>query len=141
MLLPATGIVRKVHLRNLLAHPGLRSFGRALRRLAAFARPCISADLARHHYYPKAQTALRDAQRTPPTFLLLAENDHVDDVKHSLTHYIALQKAGVARIRSCRPPGVERRAKSIVSRRCHGCPWTPSAPNPQSASASTPLIG
>jgi acetyl esterase/lipase len=32
---------------------------------------------------------------TPPTFLLHAENDHVDDVKHSLTYYAALQKAGV----------------------------------------------
>jgi acetyl esterase/lipase len=32
---------------------------------------------------------------TPPTFLLQAGNDHVDPVKHSLTYYAALQKAGV----------------------------------------------
>ena len=33
---------------------------------------------------------------TPPTFLLQAENDHVDGVKQSLVYYIALQQAGVA---------------------------------------------
>ena len=32
---------------------------------------------------------------TPPTFLLHAEDDQVDDVKHSLTYYVALKKAGV----------------------------------------------
>jgi acetyl esterase/lipase len=32
---------------------------------------------------------------TPPTFLLQAEDDPVDPVKHSLTYYFALQKAGV----------------------------------------------
>ena len=34
----------------------------------------------------------RDA---PPTFLVQAEDDPVDPVKHSLTYYAALQKAGV----------------------------------------------
>ena len=33
---------------------------------------------------------------TPPTFLLHAEDDPVDPVKHSLTYYVALLKAGVA---------------------------------------------
>lgn len=33
--------------------------------------------------------------RTPPTFLLQAEDDHVDGVEQSLTYYIALKKAGV----------------------------------------------
>jgi acetyl esterase/lipase len=33
--------------------------------------------------------------QTPPTFLLQAENDDVDDVNHSLVYYIALKKAGV----------------------------------------------
>jgi acetyl esterase/lipase len=33
--------------------------------------------------------------RTPPTFLLQNEDDHVDGVKQSLVYYIALQKAGV----------------------------------------------
>ena len=34
-------------------------------------------------------------RQTPPTFLLQAENDHVDNVNDSLTYYIALKKAGV----------------------------------------------
>ncbi len=33
--------------------------------------------------------------RTPPTFLLQAENDNVDGVKQSLVYYIALKNAGV----------------------------------------------
>ncbi len=33
--------------------------------------------------------------RTPPTFLLQAEDDHIDSVYDSLAYYIALQKAGV----------------------------------------------
>jgi acetyl esterase/lipase len=33
--------------------------------------------------------------QTPPTFLLQAEDDHVDDVNDSLAYYIALKKAGV----------------------------------------------
>ena len=33
--------------------------------------------------------------KTPPTFLLQAEDDYVDGVKQSLVYYIALQKAGV----------------------------------------------
>jgi acetyl esterase/lipase len=33
--------------------------------------------------------------QTPPTFLLQAENDHVDNVNDSLAYYIALKKAGV----------------------------------------------
>ncbi|MFT3761872.1 MAG: alpha/beta hydrolase [Pseudoxanthomonas sp.] len=32
---------------------------------------------------------------TPPTFLLQAEDDHVDGVQQSLAYYVALQKAGV----------------------------------------------
>jgi len=33
--------------------------------------------------------------QTPPTFLLQAEDDHVDSVYDSLSYYIALEKAGV----------------------------------------------
>ena len=33
--------------------------------------------------------------KTPPTFLLQAENDEVDGVEQSLAYYVALQKAGV----------------------------------------------
>jgi acetyl esterase/lipase len=35
------------------------------------------------------------SSRTPPTFLLQAEDDHVDSVYDSIAYYIALQKAGV----------------------------------------------
>ena len=35
------------------------------------------------------------SQRTPPTFLLHAENDPVDSVNNSLVYYIALKNAGV----------------------------------------------
>jgi len=34
-------------------------------------------------------------RQTPPTFLLQAEDDHVDSVYDSLAYYIALKKAGV----------------------------------------------
>ena len=34
-------------------------------------------------------------RETPPTFLVQAENDHVDSVNDSLAYYIALKKAGV----------------------------------------------
>jgi acetyl esterase/lipase len=39
---------------------------------------------------------LRVTSQTPPTFLLQAEDDHVDSVYDALSYYIALQKAGVA---------------------------------------------
>jgi acetyl esterase/lipase len=32
---------------------------------------------------------------TPPTFLLMAEDDHVDRVEQSLVYYIGLKNAGV----------------------------------------------
>lgn len=35
------------------------------------------------------------SRRTPPTFLLQAEDDHVDNVDDSLVYYIALKNAGV----------------------------------------------
>jgi acetyl esterase/lipase len=38
---------------------------------------------------------LHITSQTPPTFLLQAENDHVDNVDDSLAYYIALKKAGV----------------------------------------------
>jgi acetyl esterase/lipase len=38
---------------------------------------------------------LHVTNRTPPTFLLQAEDDHVDSVYDSLAYFIALQKAGV----------------------------------------------
>ena len=33
--------------------------------------------------------------QTPPTFLLQAEDDHMDNVDDSLAYYIALKKVGV----------------------------------------------
>jgi len=38
---------------------------------------------------------LHITKRTPPTFLLQNEDDHVDNVNDSLAYYIALKKAGV----------------------------------------------
>ncbi len=38
---------------------------------------------------------IRVTKQTPPTFLVQAENDPVDDINHSLVYYIALRKAGV----------------------------------------------
>ncbi|MGB9122608.1 MAG: alpha/beta hydrolase [Candidatus Angelobacter sp.] len=38
---------------------------------------------------------LHVTSQTPPTFLLQAEDDHVDNVNDSLAYYIALKKAGV----------------------------------------------
>jgi acetyl esterase/lipase len=53
-----------------------------------------------HLWTPGTNLSLRPDIRvradTPPTFLLHAEDDHVDNVKHSLTYYVALQKAGVS---------------------------------------------
>ena len=52
-----------------------------------------------HLWTPGTELTLRSDLRvpadTPPTFLLQAEDDRVDPVKHSLTYYYALQKAGV----------------------------------------------
>jgi acetyl esterase/lipase len=52
-----------------------------------------------HLWTPGTELTLRSDIRvpadTPPTFLLQAEDDHVDPVKHSLTYYAALQKAHV----------------------------------------------
>jgi acetyl esterase/lipase len=39
--------------------------------------------------------AIHVTRRTPPTFLLQAENDNVDDVRNSLVYYTALKNAGV----------------------------------------------
>jgi len=52
-----------------------------------------------HLWTPGTELTLRsDIQvpaNAPPTFLLHAEDDPIDPVKHSLTYYAALQKAGV----------------------------------------------
>lgn len=39
---------------------------------------------------------LHPTRQTPPTFLVQAEDDHVDGVDQSLAYYIALKRAGVA---------------------------------------------
>jgi acetyl esterase/lipase len=52
-----------------------------------------------HLWTPGTELTLRPDIRvrpdTPPTFLVHAEDDAVDPVKHSLAYYLALQKAGV----------------------------------------------
>ena len=54
---------------------------------------------AEHQSISEANLALnpdlRVTNRTPPTFLLQAEDDHVDSVYDSLAYFIALEKAGV----------------------------------------------
>jgi acetyl esterase/lipase len=39
--------------------------------------------------------AIKVSDKAPPTFILQAENDPVDDVRHSLTYYLALEQAKV----------------------------------------------
>ena len=46
------------------------------------------------HAY-KLNPNLTVSQRTPPTFLVQAEDDHVDGVNQSLAYYIALKNAGI----------------------------------------------
>jgi acetyl esterase/lipase len=52
-----------------------------------------------HLWTPGTELTLRSditvPADTPPSFLLQAEDDHVDPVLHSLTYYAALKKAGV----------------------------------------------
>jgi acetyl esterase/lipase len=53
----------------------------------------------RHRATPDKELALNPdvpvTSQTPPTFLLQAEDDHVDDVDDSLAYYIALKKVGI----------------------------------------------
>jgi acetyl esterase/lipase len=51
--------------------------------------------VSRDGTYLRLRPDIRVRTDTPPTFLLHAEDDHVDDVRHSLTYYLALRKAGV----------------------------------------------
>jgi acetyl esterase/lipase len=52
-------------------------------------------ETTRDHTHLSLAPDIRVRADTPPTFLLHAENDRVDDVRHSLAYYLALQKAGV----------------------------------------------
>jgi acetyl esterase/lipase len=45
--------------------------------------------------HPALNPEIPVTSETPPTFLLQAEDDHVDDVDDSLAYYAALRKAGV----------------------------------------------
>lgn len=45
--------------------------------------------------YDKLNPNVRPTKQTPPTFLVQAEDDHVDGVWQSLVYYVALAKAGV----------------------------------------------
>lgn len=38
---------------------------------------------------------MRIAKDCPPTFILQAGDDPTDDVRHSMTYYLALQQAGI----------------------------------------------
>lgn len=59
-------------------------------------------------------------RETPPTFLLHAEDDSVDDVNHSLVYYVALKRAGVPVEMHLYPKGGHafglRRTEAAISR-------------------------
>jgi len=62
-------------------------------------RPDFAVALYPGHLYDPRRHALnatiRVTHATPPTFLLQAENDRVDDVRNALVYYAALKQAGV----------------------------------------------
>jgi acetyl esterase/lipase len=61
-------------------------------------RPDFAVALYPGHLLVKNSTLNPDihvSNQTPPTFLLQAEDDPVDDVENSLVYYTALKKAGV----------------------------------------------
>ena len=63
------------------------------------ARPDFAIALYPGHLFDERTSALnrdvRVTRDTPPTLLVQAENDPVDDVRNSLVYYAALRKAGV----------------------------------------------
>jgi acetyl esterase/lipase len=62
------------------------------------ARPDFAIALYPGHLWEgvglKLNPTIHVTAKTPPTFLLQAEDDPVDDVRQSLTYYLALKKAG-----------------------------------------------
>ncbi len=60
-----------------------------------FAIACYPGHLWEHDVGFKLNPNVPVTTNTPPTFLLQAENDPVDNVNHSLVYYIALKNAGV----------------------------------------------
>ncbi len=60
-----------------------------------FAIPCYPGHLWNDDKGFKLNPNVPVTTNTPPTFLLQAENDHVDGVEQSLVYYIGLKKAGV----------------------------------------------
>ena len=62
-------------------------------------RPDFAVALYPGHLFIHDKLALnpeiRVSSNTPPTFIVQAENDNVDDVRNSLVYYLALRKAGV----------------------------------------------
>jgi acetyl esterase/lipase len=63
------------------------------------ARPDFAIALYPGHLFDERTSALnrdvRVTRDTPPTLLVQAENDDVDDARNSLYYYLALKKAGV----------------------------------------------
>ncbi len=60
-----------------------------------FAIACYPGHLWDRRQDLKLNPHIRVTRSTPPTFLLQAEDDHVDGVEQSLVYYIGLKKAGV----------------------------------------------
>jgi len=60
-----------------------------------FAKPCYPGHLWNDDQGFKLNPNVPVTANTPPTFLLQAEDDHVDGVEQSLVYYIGLKHAGV----------------------------------------------
>jgi acetyl esterase/lipase len=62
-------------------------------------RPDFAVALYPGHLWDRERFELNPnvpvTRETPPTFLLHAQDDPIDDVTHSLVYYVALKKAGV----------------------------------------------
>jgi acetyl esterase/lipase len=60
-----------------------------------FAVACYPGHLYDEDHYLKLNPNVPVTTNTPPTFIVQAEDDHVDGVEQALTYYIALKNAGV----------------------------------------------
>ena len=60
-----------------------------------FAIACYPGHLWESDYGLKLNPNVPVTTNTPPTFIVMAEDDHVDHVEQALTYYIALKNAGV----------------------------------------------
>ncbi|MHB1022258.1 MAG: alpha/beta hydrolase [Acidobacteriaceae bacterium] len=76
-------------------YPGHLSIAAAEWDAKQGSKPFVLPHAANAHGEFTLNPDLHVTRQTPPTFLLQAENDHVDNVDDSLSYYIALKNAGV----------------------------------------------